>query len=59
MTEKMYGLDDIPEGWVLEEFRKLPGTTKHIAHIKIDAVGLEESPQLALHKAIQRARGEG
>lgn len=62
MTEKLYGLDDIPEGWVLEEITLL--YMRYKAELFEDneegrlVVAVENTPQLALHKAIQKAKGE-
>ncbi len=69
MTEKLYGLDDIPEGW------RLARMTGHLSirgkfsygcilqdwnmlmppQVKVSGW---KTPQLALHRAIQKARGE-
>jgi hypothetical protein len=69
VTEKLYGLDDIPEGWRLigltystadnhyrAEFLELGKSTRLGTQISTGAVA--ETPQLALHRAIQKARGE-
>jgi hypothetical protein len=66
MTEKLYGLDDIPENWALEALEFLKLEKKYActilrllnADIKGEAISFAETPQLALHKAIQKARGE-
>jgi hypothetical protein len=70
MTEKLYGLDDIPEGWVLvmlTDHLEFGGEITYGCTLKRPLVspmsdivkthGLQ-TPQLALHKAIQKAKGE-
>lgn len=63
MTEKLYGLDDIPEGWVF---------VRHEHNLSSDyyrwcfeneesfdrVCGTDKNDELALHKAIQKAKGE-
>jgi hypothetical protein len=66
MTEKLYGLEDIPEGWFLCEISRLVGKNKRkisydvtiMSGPWVGAAAEAETPQLALHKAILKARGE-
>ncbi|MDP9196113.1 MAG: hypothetical protein M3O22_05000 [Pseudomonadota bacterium] len=73
MTEKLYGLDDIPEGWRIaklcyeEDIDALEGEPKRYVyecHMDCldgrarDFLSMALTPQLALHRAIQKARGE-
>ncbi len=62
MTEKLYGLDDIPEGWelcsYLTYFRE-GGYNLCIVNKDFTRVwGEAKTRSLALHRAIQKARGE-
>lgn len=61
MTDKLYGLDDIPEGLVLDYIHRTEvGFTCWIigGAGKYTFGARDETPQLALHKSIQKARGE-
>lgn len=66
MTDKLYGLDDIPEGWelwVLAINVNLNGNYAYLRSLTEETYGTKvigegETPQLALHKAIQKAKGE-
>lgn len=70
MTEKLYGLDDIPEGWmlsllyILEERQSQQSFVCRLRKAElsfdeyVEVRGHEKTPQLALHRAIQKARGE-
>lgn len=71
MNDKLYGLDDIFEGWMIREiFREVTAWVhdKPMYNFYAEIVGPSgsgnafgtwaENPRLALHKAIQKARGE-
>lgn len=62
MTEKLYGLDDILMEWTL----KLHAHHHSLSYCTIEdsntgdvfEASHEEDPKIALHKAIQKAKGE-
>ncbi len=61
MTEKLYGLDDIPEGWGLFSIQRPIGEGRYLCMLegqKTKSIVYAKTPQLALHKAIQKAKGE-
>ncbi len=65
MTEKLYGLDDIPEGCTLKHLIREWTGVNYIFTCEINKntgsdryVEVKVTPQLALHRAIQKARGE-
>lgn len=63
MTDKLYGLDDIPEGCTVSLHKQVVrGVAIYGCVLGKDGETsqweIEPTPQLALHKAIQKARGE-